>query len=298
MDRQCEILIIGGGAAGLTCGIYLRRFLRDIMIVDAQGSRLHRIPLSHNTPGFPDGIPGAEFHARLNAQLAHYDGAVRAGRIRQLQCDAESFVALGDDFAVRARFVVLATGVSDNELMLPEVGPAIERGFLRYCPICDGFEVAGKRVGVIVCDHHGLAEARYLRNFTEQVTVIALDANVSLSQEDRDRALADGLFLADSPLTGLMLTEQAVEVEHADGDAPYDSLYCALGTTVHSGLAHLLGAQLDEAGYVITDAHGQTCVDGLYAIGDVSTGVNQISVATGKAAIVASALQVRLGMRH
>ncbi|MFT4174964.1 MAG: NAD(P)/FAD-dependent oxidoreductase [Rhodocyclaceae bacterium] len=298
MDRQCEILIIGGGAAGLTCGMYLRRFLRDVMIVDAGGSRLHRIPLSHNTPGFPQGIRGAEYHARLQAQLSRYEGTVRPGRVRQLQREGDCFVALGDDFAVRARFVVLATGVSDNELMLPEVGPAIERGFLRYCPICDGFEVIGKRIGVIVCNHHGLAEARYLRTFTERVVIIPLDANVNLGEDERQRALADGLALADSPLTGLMLAERAVEVEHADGGAHYDSLYCALGTTVHSGLAHLLGAELDADGYVLTDAHCQTRVDGLYAIGDVSTGINQIAVASGKAAIAASALQLRLGLRH
>ncbi|MFA9441627.1 NAD(P)/FAD-dependent oxidoreductase [Uliginosibacterium sp. sgz301328] len=295
MQHRTEILIIGGGAAGLTCAMYLRRFHREAMVVDAGNTRLLGIPLSHNYPGFPRGLPGPTLLRRLRQQLEAYGGSVHEGTIVEVFKTDECFRAVGEDFSVDARYVVLATGVSDETLDMPEVDAAIARGYLRYCPICDGYEVTGKRVGVVVRDAGGLGEARYLRQFTERVTVIPLHGHVEFDEATRARMLDDGLGLADSPLSGLMLDRGGVQVEHADGRDDYDSLYCALGTRVHNHLAQQLGAAVDEAGYVVTDEHGQTNVDGLYAIGDLSVGINQIAVAVGKAAITASALQVRLG---
>lgn len=86
-----DCIIVGGGAAGLTAATYLGRFQRDVLLVDAGGSRLKRVPLTLNTPGFPDGIAGEELLARLQDQASRYGALFRAGAIEQIERASRGF---------------------------------------------------------------------------------------------------------------------------------------------------------------------------------------------------------------
>ena len=106
-----DVLIIGGGPGGLTAAIYLRRFRRDVILIDKGHSRLSWIPVSHNYPGFPDGVHGQDLLDNLRAQLERYDGQVRAGEVTRLTKENSVFVAAWDEGEVRARSLLLATGM-------------------------------------------------------------------------------------------------------------------------------------------------------------------------------------------
>ena len=117
-----EVLIIGAGPAGLTAATYLGRFRRRTLVVDGGAPRACWIPLSHNMPGFPAGVTGADILKRMREQAEEYGAVVEPGRVQRLTQDGDGFVAEMDGRAVRARAVLLATGVVDHHPDLPGVG--------------------------------------------------------------------------------------------------------------------------------------------------------------------------------
>ena len=155
---EWDAVIIGGGPAGLTAAIYLGRFRRSVLVIDAGDSRARRIPISRNHPGFPEGIVGAELIARTMEQASRYGAVLRSGKVRGMVHEDGVFKLDVDGEAIRAPFVLVATGVIDNEPHLPGVERAIERGLLRICPICDAYEVIDQTLGVIGVGSHGVRQ--------------------------------------------------------------------------------------------------------------------------------------------
>jgi thioredoxin reductase (NADPH) len=170
MDEPLDCLIVGGGPAGLTAAIYLARFHLDILVVDAGKSRAGWIPCSHNHAGFPDGISGKELLVRMRTQAQKYGAKIVSDRVSKLERDEESklFNATWGAGQAQSRTVLLATGVTNRRPPMDEDlhDEALSRGLIRYCPICDGYEVTDKKVGVIGSDSHGVAEAIFIRSYT------------------------------------------------------------------------------------------------------------------------------------
>jgi thioredoxin reductase (NADPH) len=293
--RAWDAVIIGGGPAGLTAAIYLGRFLRNALVVDAGEPRAGRIPISHNHPGFPDGVVGAELVERMKEQARRYGAIIRPGTVRELKQDDRHFVLEIGAETLQAPFVLLATGVVDNDPKLPGVERAIERGLLRICPICDAYEVAGKRIGVIGQGPHGVREALFLRTYSEDVTLIHIHPEWSLPDEDRQALVEAGIALIACPINRVTLANDKIEAIDLGGvEHRFEVIYSALGSTSQSQLAIALGAAADESGSLRVNDHQQTSVDGLYAAGDLVRGLNQISVAEGEGAIAATDIHNRL----
>ena len=290
------MLVVGAGPAGLIAAVYLARFRRSVVLVDAGHSRAVRIPRSHNYPGFAEGITGTQLTTSLREQARHYGVEPVAGKVTALRRTGRGFEASWEGGGASARAALLATGAADVEPRLPHLAEALQTGALRYCPVCDGFEAIDQHVGVIVEGSAGVSEALYLRHFTPRVTVFRTDAEVRLEPPDRARLERHGIRLAAEPLASARLWQGRVTLRHGAHETVCDTVYCALGMNVHSELAVGLGADVDETGYLRIDAHQRTSVPGLYAAGDVASGLNQISVASGGAAIAASAIHRELGL--
>lgn len=289
-----ESLVIGGGPAGLAAAIYLARFRRRVLLVEDGHSRAARIPRSHNYPGFPDGVVGTELLAAMRRQAERYGARFATGRVEQLTRDHRGFTARWADGVASAPIVVLATGVTDNPPRMPHLADALREGALRYCPVCDGFEVVGQAVGLVADHGSDTFEALYLRHFTDRLTVFPVSSDVRFDTAQL-RQLADaGVVLADEPLGSIRLWDGRVTVRHGERETVVDSLYSALGLKVHTELAIGLGAEHDAQGYLVVDRRQQTSVPGLYAAGDIVKGLNQITVAVGGAAQAASAIQLAL----
>jgi thioredoxin reductase (NADPH) len=193
--------------------------------------------------------------------------------------------------------VLLATGASDVEPAIDHIQRALDEGALRYCPVCDGYEVSGCNVGVLCNSPAGVAEALYLRHFTPHLQLFVTSADVQLDTAAQ-RQLADaGIVLHAQAVSDLALVDGDVIVTTGEHRVRCDSLYSALGMKIHNQLALALGAQADDDGYLLTDRHQETTVTGLYCAGDVARGLNQISVGIGAAATAASAMHLRLSTK-
>ena len=293
MPEPLDCLVVGAGPAGLAAAIYLARFHLRIAVVDAGKSRAAMIPRTHNHAGYPGGIAGTELLARMREQAGEFGVTVEQSLVEKLVRDGEMFVAEVGGRQVESRSVLMASGVVNNR---PPIAPeihdaALQRGLLRYCPICDGYEVTDKRVGVIGSGEHGSAEALFLRTFTRDVSLIAPAGDHALDDDDREALLDAGVTLIDGPCHPLRIDGEQMIVPTAQGECGFDSVYPALGSVIRSELAVALGAEASEEGCLVIDAHQRTSVAGLYAAGDVTKGLDQISNAMGQAAVAATAIR-------
>jgi len=165
--------VIGGGPAGLTAAIYLGRFRRRVTVIDKGWSRAEWITLSHNQPGFAQGIAGSALLEDMRLQARLYGASLQKGVVDTVRLmDDGRFLASADGVAFSASAVLLATGVTENSPPLPHLADAVKRGLIRTCPICDGYEAIGKRVGALGAGEHAAAEALFLRTFSDQITLL------------------------------------------------------------------------------------------------------------------------------
>jgi len=296
-EHVFDCLVIGGGPGGLTAAIYLRRFTRNIAVVDKGNSRLCLIPVSHNYPGFPEGVPGGQLLVNLTNQLKNYGGEVRHGEITDLRLEDGHFVGdyLDDDgvtHEIRALTVLLATGVADAGLPIENWREAVACGAVRLCPVCDGYDVMDKRIAVVTNETNPVGHALFMRSFSAHVTLFDRGEESMLNADERRQIEAAGVRYIESPLLGVSMSPDMKPVLNtADGESrEFDVFYPMLGESARSGLAARLGVETAECDKIVVDDHQRTSVPGLYAIGDVVRGLNQIAVAAGQAAIAATAI--------
>ena len=292
-DDKLDCLIIGGGPAGLTAAIYLARFHLSLRVVDEGRSRASWIPCSRNVPGFPDGVSGDELLTRMRAQAEKYGAAFTRSRVTRLDRVDGGFEAEWGEGSARARTVLIATGVRNRRPDMDEElhEEALARGLIRYCPICDGYEVTDRKVGVIGSGAHGVAEAVFLRSYTADITLIAPEKAHGLAPEDQQQLRELGISTVDGPSRGVALHKDCIVVETAEGHHAFDSVYPALGSDVHAKLAEQLGAARAETGCILVDSHQRASVAGLYAAGDVVLGLDQISHAMGEGGVAATTIR-------
>jgi len=292
-----DCIIVGAGPAGLTAAIYLARYHLSIRMFDCGTSRAGWIPRTRNHAGFPDGISGEELLERMRDQAARYGALREPRRVSDLKRDGDHFTVRCDDEEYRARTVLLATGVVNNRpdgIDEPLHDEALSRGLIRYCPVCDGYEVTDKRVAVIGSGDHGTAEAQFIRSYTRDLTLVSPHGDHDLSPQCI-RALDDaGVDRVAGPCGNFAIENDRIAFDTAEGRLAFDSIYPALGSVIRSGLAVSAGARVSDEGCVLVDDHLKTSIPGLFAAGDVVLGLDQISHAMGQAGVAATTIRNHL----
>ena len=230
MRETLDCLIVGAGPAGLTAAIYLARFRLKILLADSGHSRALLIPRTHNHAGFPDGIAGADLLARMQRQAARYGASVEKVCVQRILQKEHSFhVELGSQ-TILASSVLLATGITNRRPSMPVElhDQALAEGKLRYCPVCDGYEVTDQRVGVIGTGTRGMKEAEFVRSYTNDVTLIAPEGPHEISSDDQKRMNALGIAMVDGPISNFALIENGLSFEAGSNRLEFSSVYPAL----------------------------------------------------------------------
>ena len=234
----------------------------------------------------------------MREQAAKYGALREPKRVTHLETDEDgTFLVCCDEEEFRARTVLLATGVVNNrpngidEQLHDE---ALHRGLIRYCPICDGYEVTDKRVGIIGTGSHGTAEAQFIRTYTADVTLISPNGDHDLDDACSAKLDEAGIERVAGPCGEYAIENGQIALDTARGRMLFDSVYPALGSVIRSGLAEKAGAKLTEEGCILTDDHNETSVPGLFAAGDVVKGLDQISHAMGMAGVAATTIRNHL----
>ncbi len=298
-DAAAHCIVIGGGPAGLTAAIYLARFTLRVVVIDAGNSRAATIPLTRNHAGFPEGIAGSELLMRMREQATKYGVRIVDGTVERVSRDGDDFNVHYDGGRLDANAVLLATGVVNNRPDMPDDvhDAAVAQGLLRYCPICDGYEVRDRRVAVIGSGERGAREALFLRSYSADITLIDPAGPTEIAASWLGKLKAAGVVTVDGPCDDMALRGNRIRLSTPQGEHHFETLYPALGSVIRSELAAELGADCSDEGCLLVDAHQRTSVRGLYAAGDVVLGLDQISHAMGEGGVAATTIRNDLAKR-
>src|SRR4029079_9189325 len=149
--------------------LYLARFRRRTLVLDAGQSRAAEIPVSHNHPGFA-GISGQDLLGALRQQVVRYGAEIVSGKVSALAQTSRGFVATVNAQSISSTCVLLATGITDVAPDLPGLDSAVAHAFVRYCPVCDEYEATDKAVAVYGRFPAAAAKALFLRTYTNRLT--------------------------------------------------------------------------------------------------------------------------------
>jgi thioredoxin reductase (NADPH) len=233
VQNEADVVVVGGGPAGLTAALYLARFRRKVLVIDAGEPRARLIPASHNCPGFPDGIAGLDLIERLRRQAAKYGALIHDGRVESLGGGAGSFTVTTTNGLVEARRVVLAAGLVDVVPDLPMLRDCIDKAKLRLCPVCDGYEAINRRIAVVGPEERAFREALFLRDFSPDVAMLCSHPS-EISRPVRLQAAAAGVDIMDE-VTDILVRDAGFGVVLACGRVrEIDVIYPVMGCTVRS----------------------------------------------------------------
>lgn len=262
-------------------------------MIDAGHSRAQLIPLSRNHAGFPEGKSGPDLLVHMREQARLYGATLSDGDVATLERTASGFTASTATSAFTARSVLLATGVVNRRpdmLSNTHHDEALADGRLRYCPICDGYEVTDKRVAELGTGERGCNEALFLRSYTADVALVAPRSGHDLGEAQYLLLREAGVRVTGS-CRAITLEADAIHLDVNDDTLSFDSLYPALGSDIKSELAGQVGAAMSGEGCLTVDTHQRTNVPGLYAAGDVVLGLDQISHAMGEGGVAATTIR-------
>jgi thioredoxin reductase (NADPH) len=298
--EKLDCLIVGGGPAGLTAAIYAARFRLSVWVMDAGASRAALIPCTRNHAGFPDGISGQELLGRMRQQATKYGTRISPGEVTTISGADDGLAAETTAGPIEARTILLATGVTNRGPDMPAAlrSAALAAGRLRYCPVCDGFEVTDQSVAVVGTSDHGVKEALFLRAYTQTITLVAPHGAHELTREQARLLGEAGVRVADGPVGDFALDAAGLGFTCALGQVSFEAVYPAMGSVAHSNLARMMGADLTDEGCIKVDAHQRTSRPGLYAAGDVVIGLDQISHAMGEAGVAATTIRNDLSAKR
>ena len=223
-----DCLIVGAGPAGLTAAIYLGRYRRRVRVIDASESRAALIPASHNYPGF-SGIAGRDLLILLREQAQKYGADLCDGEVTSLKRSDGGFLAKTKTDMISARYVLMATGLIDERPRVADVPADEPCAALRFCPICDGYEIADRSVGVLGPVEAAGKKALFLRTYTRNVCVLAVGASEPSPKLHQDLHDA-GVEIVSSTTWVERCKENAISILLASGERrQVELLYPVMG---------------------------------------------------------------------
>ena len=283
--QSYEVAIVGGGPAGLTAGLYTTRLGHDTAVINRGGGRAAMMLDTHNVIGITEETSGNEFLQTGIEQVQSYGGEYYQSFVTDIERREDGrFRMEAGDMTIEADYVVLATGFSDGrpEPPLPRTGKG-----LHWCLHCDAYMFVDEPVYVMGSGESAAHVAMIMLNFTADVDLLLRGDEPTWSEETDRQLEAHPIDVIGSEIESMDKTQdgwlEAFEFE--DGSRrEYTGGFPMYGSEYNTALAESLGADLTDDGTVVVDDHGRTSVDGVYAVGDIIPGHNQIPVALGMGA--------------
>ncbi|MGD9076360.1 MAG: thioredoxin-disulfide reductase [Desulfobacteraceae bacterium] len=288
-----DIVIIGGGPAGLTAGLYTARARLNVVLLErlAPGGQVLNTDWVENYPGFPDGISGFELVERMKTQVENFDLSIQLEEVMGLELSPEKKIVITNKGRLEARALIIATGATPKKLGIEGEELLMGKG-VSYCATCDGPFYKDQDVAVIGGGDTALEEAIFLTRFASTIHLAHRRDELRAVKLLQDRAMAQEKikFIWDTiPLK--ILGEngvEGIELKNVKTGAisrkEVQGVFIFIGTQPNADLINGMMKQ-DENGFIVSDEKMETSVPGVFAAGDIrSKPWRQISTAVGEGA--------------
>ena len=290
-----EVIVIGGGIAGLSAALYLGRARRDTLVIDSGHSMAVWEPVVENYLGFSKGISGEDLLSEGRKQAARYDVRFAEDEIEAISCTASAFELGGKKGTYRAKRLLLATGIFHLPPEIPGVSECLGHSMF-FCKDCDGFRVREKRIAICGANNDAVEYALGMLHYSPCVIVATNGEAPRWSGQH-----AQWIEEYEIPVHEARI----LDVEHrdrkilslrfgADESVKIDYIFTTRGDVFHTDLAEQLGAELDDEGQIKVDQCLRTTVPRLYAAGCVTPANCQMIIAAGQGAAAAQAINRNL----
>lgn len=295
MEHIYDLVIIGGGPAGLSAAIYARRANLDVLLIEeyADGGKLSKISKIDNYPGI-ESISGFDLANQLVNHAKQYNTSMINGKVIKVE---NTTVTLSDNSSYQAKTILVATGSKQRKLDIPKASDFDGKG-ISYCATCDGFFFRNKEVVVIGNNHQALQEALYLSSLVSKITIInrfdIFDSDSKLIEainnndkiEIINNVIPEELIIENEKIIGLKIkniNDNSSQTINCVGVFPYISF--------NPGTDFVDKKILDENGFIKTNPDMSTNIDGLYAAGDcIKKDLRQVVTACADGAIAATSI--------
>ncbi|NQT70886.1 MAG: thioredoxin-disulfide reductase [Desulfobacteraceae bacterium] len=291
-----DLVIVGGGPAGLTAGLYAARARLNVILFEkiVPGGQVVTTDWVENYPGFPEGISGPDLVQKMTAQVQKFDLNIETNAVVSMDLSEPIKKITLSDRVITTHAIIIASGASPKKLGVPGEDTFYGKG-VSACATCDGPFFKDSVVAAVGGGDTAVQESLFLTKFAKKVYLIHRRDQLRAEAILQERALANEKieFLWDSVLTGIQgLTDvEKISVQNLKtGDTKDIAVAgCFIWVGILPNLEFLPElVELDQYGFIIVDANMQTSVAGVYAAGDVrSTPLRQIATAVGDAAIAA-----------
>ena len=290
-----DIIVVGGGPAGLTAAIYARRANKSVLVIEkgSFGGQITFSPKVENIPGFSE-VTGNEFAEKLVEQALGLDAEVECAEVLEIkQGDVKTIVTDSGEF--EAKTVIVATGAKHRMLGLPREGEFVGEG-IAFCAVCDGAFYSGCDVAVIGGGNSALQEALLLADLAKKVYVVQNLDFLTGEQKLQEKLIAkDNVeiilghtvkgVLGDTTLTGITIADK----DGNEKQLTIDGMFVAIGLIPQNEAFESI-INLDERGYVDSDENCLTNADGIFVAGDCRTKkIRQVATAAADGAVAALA---------
>lgn len=291
LREKTEVLIIGGGLAGLSAAIYLGRARRKTLLVDEGKSMARWEPDVQNYLGFPQGVGGDELVRRGRRQAHRYNIRFSRDRILWARRSKTGFDVRGRHSVYSCQRLLLATGIFHIPPDLPDVAPCLGHSMF-FCKDCDGYRVQRKSVGVYGSTNEAVEYALGMLLYSPCVCILT-DGHPRKWGERHGRWIDEyQLPVYELPITAVQRHHSKLKaLVLSDGtEVAVEALFTTRGDIYYNELARGLGAAVDAQGEIVVDEGMRTSVQGLYAAGCVTPANCQMIIAAGQGATAAQAI--------
>ncbi len=286
-----DIIIIGGGAAGLTSGIYTSRGRLKTLLIEKgiPGGLTATTDFIENYPGFPQGIKGMELMDRMKRQAERFGTEIVQGKVKNVKPVEGKIEVETEEGKYSTSCVIVASGSIPKKLNIPGEEEFLGKG-VSYCATCDGPLYRDKDVAVIGCGNSGLQEGEYLLKFVKSITFVEFLLYMTAEKilQERLEKERKTKFLLNHMLTRINGEEGVDSITVKDRKSGEEKVIPVSGVFIYAGFLpnsdFLKGViELNDSGYVITNEKMETSVPGIFAVGDVrSKECRQIATAVGE----------------